>query len=74
MAKQRVSLEGKILERESVLHVINKPRSLEGEGRAASQSGEGNECCFWTAACFRSEVIAWNGRCVQPSPREDESF
>lgn len=55
-------------ERASVLHIINRPRSLTGEGRAASQSGEGSECCFWRAACFRSEVIAWNGRRVQSFP------
>lgn len=54
-----------VVKRESVLHIINKLRSLVGEGRAASQSGEGSECCFWTAACFRSEVIARNRRRVQ---------
>lgn len=33
-------------------------------GRQAA-SGVGRNCCFWRAACFRSEVNSWNGRLVQ---------
>lgn len=47
---------------ESLLHIINKLNPL-GERQVAS--GVGRNCCFWRAACFRSEVSSWNGRRVQ---------
>lgn len=49
----------------NVLYIINR-LSPHGEGQVASKVGR--ECCFWRAACFCSEVIAWNGRSVQSFP------
>lgn len=47
---------------ESLLHIINK---LIPHGERQVASGVGRNCCFWRAACFRSEVRSWNGRRVQ---------
>lgn len=34
-------------------------------GGRQEASGVGRNCCFWRAACFRSEVSSWNERRVQ---------
>lgn len=47
---------------EILLHIINK---LIPHGERQVASGVGRNCCFWRAACFRSEVRSWNGRRVQ---------
>lgn len=48
---------------ERLLHIINK---LNPHGERGKWPVEwGSNCCFWRAACFRSEVSSRNGRRVQ---------
>lgn len=44
--------------------VIYNKQAESSWGEACGQ-WSGRDCCFWRAACFCAEVIAWNGRCVQ---------
>lgn len=46
----------------SLVYIMNK---LNLHGKRQVASGVGKNCCFWIAACFRSEVSFWNGRLVQ---------